>query len=48
MSFLPQDDEGLAQLAQSLNVDRQRLNAIAEILDEHNPMLGFRGAAWEF
>ncbi len=41
--FLPQEDAGLTVLAQRLNVDRQRLVEIARSLDEHNPMLGFRG-----
>jgi pyruvate,orthophosphate dikinase len=41
--FLPHSDEEIAEVAQSMGTDPDKLRRRAEELSEFNPMLGFRG-----
>jgi len=41
--FLPHTDEEQEELAQSLNIPKEKVKARVEALKEFNPMLGFRG-----
>ncbi len=41
--FLPHSDEEIAEVAQSMGADPEKLRGRAQELSEFNPMLGFRG-----